>query len=83
MAMNNPENIPSTPTGTEKETAGAARTPEELLRETKETGRELTQKEMESVSGGSWSKTCCPECRSTDVSETGGSHVCNTCGHKW
>ena len=56
--MNIDESILSKLTGEQRQKVEAAQSPEELLAIAKETGYELTQDELEAVSGGySW-KVC-------------------------
>ena len=50
--MNIPENILSTLTDEQKKKIEAAQSPEELLALAKETGYELSQEQLEAVSGG-------------------------------
>ena len=57
--MNIPEEILNTLTDEQKKKVEAAKTPEELIALSKETGRELSLDELEKVSGG-WSCPLCP-----------------------
>ena len=66
--MNIPENILSTLTEEQRKKVEAAKTPEELLALAKEAGYELSDEQLEAVSGGSiWcgsycsSKNPCPD----------------------
>ena len=56
--MNIPEYILSTLTDEQKKKVEAARTPEELLAIAKETGRELSQEQLEAVAGGDFCWDC-------------------------
>ena len=58
--MNIPENILSTLTDEQKNKIEAAQSPEELLAIAKETGYELSQEQLEAVSGGkdNWCSDC-------------------------
>ena len=72
----------------------ACKNSEELLALAKEEGIELTDEQLEAVSGGSICSTptfTCPECGSTKVSaysQTSPVHKlwvcdCKKCGHRW
>lgn len=52
--MNIPENILSTLTDEQKKRVEADESPEEILAIAKETGYELTDDQLESLSGGGW-----------------------------
>ena len=58
--MNIPENILSTLTDEQKQKVEAAQTPEELLAIAKEAGYELSQEQLDAVSGGNvgWEDPC-------------------------
>ena len=58
--MNIDENIFSTLTDEQKKKVEAAQTPEELLAIAKETGYELSQEQLDAVSGGNvgWEDPC-------------------------
>ena len=58
--MNIPENILSTLTDEQKNKIEAAQSPEELLAIAKETGYELSQEQLDAVSGGNvgWEDPC-------------------------
>ena len=75
-----------------------AKTPEEILALAKEEGYELTDNELEQISGGAWSAAdqapTCPYCGQTDVfcySEPGlgpgmnygSGWECRSCGETW
>ena len=57
--MNIPENILSTLTDEQKKKIEAAQSPDEILALAKEAGYELSQEQLESVSGG-WCGKHCP-----------------------
>ena len=59
--MNISRNILNTLTDKQKKMAEAARSPEELLSIAKEAGQELTQDQLEAVSGGAIWAPGCPE----------------------
>ena len=52
--MNIPENILNTLTEEQKKKVEAAQSPEELLALAKEAGYELSQGQLEAISGGGW-----------------------------
>ncbi len=56
--MNIPENILNTLTDEQKKKIEAAQSPEELLALAKESGYELSQEQLQAVSGGWCSKHC-------------------------
>ena len=56
--MNIPENILSSLTDEQKKRAEAAKTPEEFLAIAKETGYQLSEEQLNAMSGG-W----CPDCK--------------------
>jgi hypothetical protein len=52
--MNIPENILNTLTDEQKKKIETAQSPEDLLAIAKETGYELTDEQLQGLSGGSW-----------------------------
>ena len=65
--------------------ARACKTPEELLALAKAEGYELSDEDLEMVSGG-WNNTpTCPQCGSKSISYDSflSMHVCQSCGHEF
>lgn len=60
--MNIPENVFTTLTDEQKEKVTAAQTPEELIALAKDFGYELTQEQLEAVSGGKGWNDCKINC---------------------
>ena len=54
--MNIPENVLNTLTDEQKEKIEAAQSPEDLLAVAKEAGYELSDEQLEDLSGGGWFK---------------------------
>ena len=65
----------------------ACKNQEELLALAKEEGAELSEEQLQAVSGGACTPTSCPKCHSTsfDFYYYGGVKVyeCNNCKHEW
>ena len=65
----------------------ACKSNEEILAVAKEEGIELTDEQLEAVSGGSCSYGKCPNCGSSNTSiecgNYGRRYVCNDCKHTW
>ena len=61
------------------------KTGEEILALAQEEGVELTEEQLEAISGG-WTGSNCPNCGSDDVIKRVGmskGNRCLTCGHEW
>ena len=67
--------------------AKACKSSEELLSLAKEEGIELTDEQLEAVSGGgcggSSDKVKCPKCGSENIKEDNGNYTCYNCRCKW
>ena len=65
----------------------ACKNQEELLALAKEEGAELSEEQLQAVSGGACTPTSCPECHSTNLDSYyyGGVEIyeCKSCGHEW
>ncbi len=65
----------------------ACKNQEELLALAKEEGAELSEEQLEAVSGGACTPTSCPKCHSTNLDSYmyGGVEVyeCKSCKHEW
>ena len=71
----------------------ACKNPEEMLKLAKAEGIELTDEQLEAVSGGWCSKTTepCPKCGSTSIKKEHRGRdtsmrtifICKKCGHEW
>ena len=65
----------------------ACKNQEELLAFAKEEGAELSEEQLQAVSGGACTPTSCPKCHSTNLGSYmyGGSPVyeCRNCKHEW
>ena len=68
------------------------KTQEDLLRVAKEEGIELTDEQLEAVTGGACTTPQCPNCGASDydkewffysVFDTGYKYTCHKCGNKW
>ena len=63
--MNIPEKILNTLTDEQKKRIESANSPEEFLKIAKETGYELSEEELNAMSGGDWCDcndySCCPD----------------------
>ena len=71
-----------------KKTEGTGPSPEELLKKCQESACELTEEQMEKISGGgdgTWGGTPCPKCKNTGVLYNPTTKVsrCGKCGHTW
>ena len=66
----------------------ACKSPDEIIALAKAEGVELTDEQLEVVSGGCGNSTPkkCPECNSSRIASTGihfMEYKCSDCGHKW
>ena len=72
----------------------ACKNGDELLAMAKAEGIELTDEQLQAISGGGVCSVVsdigdyinpsdCPECGSNDVKNDGNRHTCKKCGHKW
>ena len=65
----------------------ACKNQEELLALAKEEGVELSEEQLQAVSGGACTPTSCPKCHSKNIAPYmyGGVEIyeCKSCGHEW
>lgn len=60
------------------------KTAAELVELAKREGVELTDEQLETISGGGWTGSTCPNCGSTDTHFPYAGHtMCDACGHTW
>ena len=69
----------------QQEKARACKTPEEMLELAKAEGYELSDEDLEMVSGGWNDAPTCPQCGSKSISYDSflSMHICQSCGHEF